>query len=137
MTPNVGRAVLGGFVGTIGITMLMYLVAPMMTGQPMDVAAMLGTLVGGSWAGGMLLHFINGTIVFPLIYVYALYGVLPGTPVVKGMAWGLALWGLAQIVVMPMMGGGFFSAHAGGVPTVAASLMGHLVYGALLGALAR
>ncbi len=137
MTPHVGRAVLGGFVGTVAITMLMYLVAPMMMGQPMDIAAMLGSFVGGSWAGGMILHFLNGTIIFPLVYVYALYGVLPGGPTVKGVVWGVVLWVLAQVVVMPMMGGGLFSANAGGVPAVMGSLLGHLVYGALLGALAR
>lgn len=133
MKPDTRRAMLGGFVGTVAITLLMYLVAPMMTGQPMDIAAMLGPFTGAGWIGGMLLHFLNGTVIFPLIYVYALYAVLPGGPTMKGVAWGVALWLLAQIIAMPMMGGGFFSANAGGSPAVMGSLIGHLVYGALLG----
>lgn len=134
MRPDVGRAVLGGFAGTILITLMMYFVAPMMTGAPMDIAAMLGSMLGGSWIAGMTLHFINGTVIFPLIYVFALYGVLPGGPTVKGTIWGLVLWLLAQIMVMPMMGGGFFSANAGGLPAVIGSFIGHAVYGATLGA---
>lgn len=136
MKPDNGRAMLGGFVGTVAITLLMYFVAPMMIGQPMDIAAMLGSLLGGSWIAGMVLHFVNGTVIFPLIYTYALYAVLPGGPTTKGVVWGLVLWLLAQVMVMPMMGGGFFSANAGGLPAVMGSLMGHIVYGALLGAIA-
>lgn len=135
MKPDTGRAMFGGFVGTVAITLLMYFVAPMMTGQPMDIAAMLGALLGGSWIAGMVLHFVNGTVIFPLLYTHALYPVLPGGPTTKGVVWGLVLWLLAQIMVMPMMGGGFFSANAGGLPAVMGSLMGHIVYGALLGAI--
>ena len=37
---------------------------------------------------------------------------------------------------MPMMGAGFFSMATGGMMAAAGSLMGHLMYGALLGAVA-
>jgi len=40
---------------------------------------------------------------------------------------------LAQVVVMPMMGGGLFSSQMGGMMLVMGSLIGHLVYGAMLG----
>ena len=108
----------------------------MMMGQPINIAAKLGSMLGGSWIAGMVLHFVNGTVIFPLIYTAVLYRVLPGGPVVKGVIWGTVLWLLAQILVMPPMGGGFFSANAGGMPAVIGSLMGHLVYGLFLGALA-
>jgi len=74
---HLSRAVLGGFVGTLVMTAMMYMVAPMM-GLRMDIAAMLGSMLGGSWAAGMVLHFVNGSLIFPAIYVYALYGSLPG-----------------------------------------------------------
>ncbi len=38
-----------------------------------------------------------------------LYAHLPGSPAVRGTVWGVALWLLAQTVVMPMMGAGLFS----------------------------
>ena len=136
MRVNTARAITGGFLGTVLMTLMMYFVAPMMLGRPMDVAAMLGGMLGGSWAMGMLMHLINGSVIFPLIYGFVLYRVLPGEPWLKGTSWGLILWFLSQAVVTPMMGGGFFSAAAGGLMAVMASLIGHLIYGAVLGAVA-
>jgi len=51
MHPNVGRAMLGGFVGTLGMTGMMYMVAPMM-GLKMDIAQMLGSMLGNNWWAG-------------------------------------------------------------------------------------
>jgi len=133
MRPNPVKAILGGLVGTIAMTLMMYLVAPMMLGKPMDVAAMLGGMLGGSWVMGMVGHLINGTVIFPLFYAYLLYRILPGFPWVKGMIWGVILWFLSQALITPMMGGGIFSANAGGLMAVLASLMAHVVYGVLLG----
>jgi uncharacterized membrane protein YagU involved in acid resistance len=110
--------------------MMMYFVAPMMLGHPMDIAKMLGSMLGENWWAGMVMHFVNGTVIFPLIYVFLLYGVLQGSPVVKGISWGIALWLLAQVVVMPMMGAGFFS---GSAMAAMGSLVGHVAYGWLLG----
>jgi hypothetical protein len=127
----------GGFVGTAIMTMMMYHMAPMMIGQPMDIAQMLSPFAGGNWMGGMILHFINGTVIFPWIYGALLYPVLPGGPTAKGICWGLILWFLAQVFVMQAMGGGFFSVNMGGMMAVIASLLGHLIYGATLGAIAN
>src|SRR2546422_6912187 len=113
MSVNFGRAALGGFVGTLVMTAMMYMIAPMM-GLHMDIAAMLGSMLGGSWAAGMVLHFVNGAVIFPAVYAYALAGWLPGSPAVKGMMWGIALWLIAQVAVMPMMGAGLFSSAMGG-----------------------
>jgi hypothetical protein len=134
MHPNPVKAMRGGFVGTVVMTLMMYFVAPMMLGKPMDVAAMLGGMLGGSWVMGMLMHLITGSVVFPLIYAYLLYRVLPGEPWLKGTIWGLILWFVSQALVTPMMGGGLFSAKAGGLMAVMASLIAHAIYGALLGA---
>jgi hypothetical protein len=133
MKPNPGRVILGGFVGTLAMTMMMYWVGPLMGMMKMDIAASLGSMLGGSWALGMMLHFINGTVIFSLIYVYLLFQVLPGGATFRGVEWGLILWFLAQAVVMPMMGGGFFSANMGGMMAAAGSLIGHAIYGGLLG----
>ncbi len=130
--PDIARSVLGGFVGTVAITMMMYVVAPMM-GLNMDIAKMLGSMLGDNWWVGLFLHFMNGSVIFPLIYAFLLYRVLPVGPIVKGITWGVILWLLAQAVVMPMMGAGFFSANTGGLMAVMGSLMGHVLYGWLLG----
>jgi hypothetical protein len=126
------RTILGGLAGTIVMTLMMYFVSPMM-GVRTDIAASLGTMLGGSWTLGMMMHFVNGAIIFPLIYAFVLFRFLPGGPLVKGVVWGVILWLLAQVMVMPMMGAGFFSSAMGGMPAVVGSFLGHFIYGALLG----
>jgi len=135
--PKLGKAIVGGLVGTIMISIVMYFVAPMMLGKPMDIAAMLGSMMGNSWTLGFIAHFMMGTLVFPIIYVFVLFGFLPGAPWLKGVLWGLGLWMIAQVMVMPMMGAGFFSSNAGGIMAVMGSLMGHVIYGASLGLIAN
>jgi uncharacterized membrane protein YagU involved in acid resistance len=132
MRPNIGRTILGGFVGTLAITLLMYKGAPMMGLPEMDIAAMLGQILGG-WTPGMMMHFANGMVIFPLIYAYLLFSRLPGAPALKGITWGVLLWVMAQLIVMPMMGAGIFGLKMGGIMSAFGSLIGHVVYGALLG----
>ena len=38
----------------------------------MGIAQMLGSMLGNNWAVGMMMHVLNGTVTFPLVY--------PGTP---------------------------------------------------------
>jgi uncharacterized protein (DUF2062 family) len=45
--PTFARAALGGFARTLAMTGMMYVIAPMM-GLHMDIAAMLGSLLGGN-----------------------------------------------------------------------------------------
>jgi len=132
--PNTWKAIAGGFIGTVMFTLMMRFVAPMM-GIRMDIVAKLGEMTHTGMAGGLFMHFLNGTVIFPLIYVYLLYRLLPGAPWQKGLLWGVILWLGVEIVMMPMMGSGIFSMETGGMKAVVAALMGHLVYGAILGAI--
>ena len=102
------RALLGGFAGTVAMTAMMYVVAPMM-GLNMDIAQMLGSMFGGSWTAGMLMHVVNGTLIFPLLFALVLVRWLPGGPAAQGITWGVVPWLIAQTMVMPMMGAGFFT----------------------------
>ena len=135
MKPNIGRAFAGGFVGTVIFTLMMRFVAPMM-GVRMDVVAKIGEMTHTGMAGGILVHLLNGTVIFPLIYVYLLYRWLPGAPWQKGLLWGVILWLGVEIIMVPMMGGGIFSTNMGGMKAVMAALIGHLIYGAIFGAIA-
>ena len=135
MKPTIGRSIVGGVAGTAAMTLLMYTAAPMM-GVRMDIAQMLGSMLGNSWAAGLAAHAMNGAIVFPVLFAAVLYTRLSGSPVVRGMTCGAILWLVAQVVVMPMIGAGFFSLAAGGVMAAMASLIAHLVYGSILGAIA-
>ena len=133
MKPNIWKAIAGGFIGTVMFTLMMRFVAPMM-GVRMDIVAKLGEMTHTGMAGGLFIHFLNGTVIFPLLYVYLLYRWLPGAPWQKGLLWGVILWLGVETVMMPMMGGGIF--RMGGMKAVMAAFIGHLVYGAVLGAVA-
>lgn len=135
MGPKVGRTILGGFIGTLAMTIVIYWVAPMM-GIHMDIAESLAKMMGAGWGIGMAVHLLNGTIVFSLAYSLFLYRILPGSPLVRGTILGVVLWLLMELMVMPMLGAGVFSSHMGGMMTVIGALMAHLLYGSLLGAVA-
>jgi uncharacterized membrane protein YagU involved in acid resistance len=132
---GISRAFVAGAVATAAMTMMAYFVAPMMLGHPMDIAQMLAGLVGGNWTAGLLMHLMNGIVVFPFIYTFILYRFLPGAPWLKGILWGVALWLTLELVMLPMMGAGVFSSIEGGSKAVMAALIAHLIYGALLGSL--
>ena len=130
---RIPRALLAGLVATAAMTFMAYFVAPVMLGHPMDIAQMLSGLAGGSWAIGMLMHLMNGIVVFPLIYLIVLYRFLPGAPWLKGILWAVVLWLSLEIVIQPMTGAGVFSVNEGGAKAVMAALVAHLIYGVLLG----
>lgn len=101
------RAVLAGLAGTAVMTMLM-LMAPLMGMPEMNIGAMLGGFLGVGEAVGWGMHFMIGTVlavIFSLVFV----GRLPGTAVARGAFYGVLVFLLAQLVVMPMMGAGVFS----------------------------
>ena len=136
MKPNPIKAILGGIVGTVVLTMMTLKVAPMILGRPMDIPAMISGMMGGPVALGWAAHILLGVVVFPLTYVFVVFRFLPGVPALRGALWGVALWVAVEVTVMPMAGNGFFSSTNGGPKAVMVALMGHVVYGALLGAIA-
>jgi hypothetical protein len=131
MKPNLSMTLVGGLLGTPAMTALMFVLAPIF-GVNTDIVTMLGEVLGG-WRMGMLVHILNGAVIFPVAFALLLYRFLPGSPIAKGITFGVLLWLTSQLVVMPIMGAGFFSTHTGGLKAAAASLLGHVVYGWLLG----
>ncbi len=134
-----GLAILAGFMGT-GIMTTLSMLGPIMGLPKMDVAGMLsnfmGSLLGSSFAApaiGWVAHFAIG-LMLALIYAFVFVKVLPGSTWVRGALYGLLPFLVAQIVVMPMMGMGFFTANApNAAMLVLGSLMGHLLYGLFVG----
>src|SRR2546428_317473 len=139
---NPMRAMLAGLAATMAMTALIY-AGPWIGMPEMDIAALIGwwfaDLTGdaqaspatAAWWLGMFEHFLNGAVIFPLLYAYLLYPILPGQPWLKGMSWGLLLFLFAQIVVVPLVFClGIFTRlyFDQQVPAVLGSLAGHLVY---------
>lgn len=130
MNIDVKRAVFAGIVGTAVMTLIGLWVAPMMGMPRMNPAEMLAGAMGGSAALGWAGHFMIGIV---LAGIYAIVApALSGPPAFRGALYGIAPFLLAQIMVMPMMGMPVFS---GSASIAMGSLVGHLIYGAVVGAL--
>ncbi len=135
--PSFPRVIRSGFVATLVMTIMLYL-SPSMVPPRMDIAALFGRMLGGSWWLGLIIHFTLGAIIFSLLYAYLLNPLLPSKPWTKGTLWGLTLWLVAQMLILPMIGMGFFSADIPRrVTAVLGSLLAHLIYGIVLGALLK
>lgn len=128
------KGLIGGLLGTIAMTMMMYFLAPMMLGTPMDLAGELARILHVPWSMGMVVHFVLGVVIFPLIYLMFLRDRFPGPSPVRGLIWGLVLWMVAMLMMSPVMGKGLFM---GGAKPALVSMMAHAVYGLLLGVVVR
>jgi uncharacterized membrane protein YagU involved in acid resistance len=125
---RIERAIVAGVIGTAVMTAVGLWVVPVMGIPAMNPAQMLAGAMGGIVVLGWLAHFMIGMV---LAVLYALVApMLPGPPAVRGALYGVAPFLLAQIVVIPMMGMPLFS---GSAVMAAGSLIGHLVYGAVVG----
>lgn len=123
------RAIAGGIAGTLVMTVVGVWVAPVMGIPRMNPAEMLAGQMGGQIALGWMAHLMIGSILAVLYAVVAPW--IPGPPPLRGALYALAPFLLAQIAVMPMMGMPLFS---GSVAMAMGSLIGHLIYGAIVGA---
>ncbi len=129
MNVNFGRAALAGVIGAAIMTVVGLYAAPLMGIPAMNPADMLADQMGGNAVVGWIAHLMIGVIFAGAYAVVA--GSLPGPVVVRGALFALAPWLLAQIAVMPMMGMGFFS---GAMNLAMGSLIGHIIYGGVVGA---
>lgn len=122
------EAAVAGLAGTAAMTAMM-LMAPMMGMPPMNIGEMLGSMMGGITALGWAAHFMIGAS-FGVAYAAFFDARLPGPAAARGMIFSVLPWVVAQTMVMPMMGAGFFS---GSALAAGGSLMGHLLFGAVMG----
>lgn len=123
---------IAGLVGTLAMTILM-LVGPMMGMPKMDMGNMLGPMnpiVALPYWMGWVMHFIIGTA---LTWIYAafLINILPSDGWKRGVIFSLAPFLMKEIIVSPMMGMGVF--EGGDMLMIIGSLLGHLVYGGVMG----
>ena len=127
------RAIAGGFAGTVVFTLMMKVLAPTMIGHPMDIAAVLGTFTGLGTPAGMVMHFLLGSLGFAVGFLIV-GPYLLGPVWLRGVIFMVGVWLFVGLVVMPILGVGLFF---GGAREAMASLLGHIVLGAVLGMIAR
>jgi uncharacterized membrane protein YagU involved in acid resistance len=128
MRLNPGKAIVAGIIGTFVMSAVASWVAPLMGIPRMNPAEMLAQAMGGRLALGWAAHLMVGTVLAVLYAAVA--SRLAGPPWVRGAVFALLPFFMAQLIVMPMMGMPLFS---GSVALAMGSLIGHLVYGAVLG----
>jgi len=133
---NVTRAAVAGVLGTVAMTAL-FVLEPLAGLPTMGEGGILSTVMSATVAhlpvgvvGGWVVHFAVG-IALALVYAALARGRLPGGPVVRGALYGALVFLVAQLVIMPLVGGGVFS--NGHVGRLMGSLAGHLLYGGVVG----
>jgi len=133
---NLTRAAAAGAIATATMTTLL-LIEPAV-GLP-EIA--IGQLLSSSLslptahlsvgpAGGWLIHFLVG-IGWAIVYAGLLRRRLPGSPLVGGLVFGFLVFVVGQAIFLPLVGAGFFS--RGDPSMLTGSLLGHLVFGGVLG----
>ena len=138
MTPRmIGTGIAAGFVATVVLSAMMLVKHSMGLVPELDpiedIVHVADHLTGMTlplpfgWIG----HFVLGTVAWGIIYA-ALQASLPGAPVVKGLIFGALAWLAMMIIFEPLAGDGLFALSLGPQATVA-TLVLHLIYGAVLG----
>ena len=133
---NITRAVAAGLIGTAAMTALL-LVEPSIGLPEIAIGQILSTALALAPAyltvgpaAGWCLDFLAG-VAFALVYAGVFERRLPGGAVFRGALYGSIVFVMAQLVFTPLVGGGVFS--RGNLQMLAGSLLGHLVYGAVVG----
>lgn len=122
-----------GFVATVVLSAMM-VVKDMMGIMPeLDVIAMLGAMTGVAAAIGWVMHFMIGTVAWGAGFALVSDRLPGGSAVMRGIVFGVAAWLAMMIAVMPMAGAGLFGLGLGIMAPVM-TLMLHVVFGAVLGA---
>jgi hypothetical protein len=135
---QIGKAVLAGFIATIVLSAFMLAKASMGLMPDMNAIKMLTNMAHGmigtpaSPVVGWIIHFLIGTILWGVLFGL-LAEILPGRHyAARGMVFSIGAWVLMMVLVMPLAGAGLFAAKLGlGAPI--ATLVLHLIYGAVLG----
>jgi uncharacterized membrane protein YagU involved in acid resistance len=129
------KTITGGIVATAAMTVIT-MVAPMMGMPKMNIPQMLAGMLGGSIVLGWMMHLIIG-ITFAFAYVYLLNNRLKiANNLFRGAIYGAIVFVFAQIMMAGMGIVGLMPPSPSGIMPlmIVGSLMGHLVYGIVLGA---
>jgi uncharacterized membrane protein YagU involved in acid resistance len=135
---SIKSALFAGLIATVAMTAFTFM-APLM-GFEMNIPAMLASTMGTPIIVGWLAHFMIGEILAINFAAIFLKRTNKTADIKSGALFGLIPWFIAQIMVMPMMsvlaGGGYLAGlFSGSIMIAMASLVGHLIYGGVLGAI--
>lgn len=129
---------LAGLAATIVLSVLMILKSVMGLMPQVNAIAMLAGMANqyaglpGTAPVGWVLHFLIGTLLWGLLFAWLSRWIPGARHTVRGIWFSVGAWVLMMILAMPMGGAGFFGLQLGiGAPV--ATLVLHIVFGAVLG----
>ncbi|MGE0460799.1 MAG: hypothetical protein AB7Q16_05475 [Vicinamibacterales bacterium] len=147
LTHDAALTAASGFLAVLAITTTMYLLPAVGLPQvdlPIWIARLFVSGPVAVGALGLAVHLAVG-LAYAWLYVTRVEPRLAASPAVAGLTYGLALWGFAQVVAVPLLGAaghalasgpavtpGVLSWHLG-AGAAAASLCAHASYGLVLG----
>ncbi len=130
---NIKGGLVAGFSATVVLSAMMIAKSMMGIMPGLDVIHMLSAMMSAPAAMGWLGHFMIGTLAWGGGFAL-LYSTIPGSGAVqKGVLFGIAAWLGMMIMVMPMAGVGLFG-MAFGIMVPMMTLVLHIIFGAVLGA---
>lgn len=122
-----------GFAATVVLSVMMVAKGMMGIMPELDVIAMLSAMMGAPAVMGWMGHFMIGTLAWGIGFAL-LFDMIPGSSAVaKGVVFGIAAWLGMMVMVMPMAGAGLFG-MAMGIMAPMMTLVLHVIFGAVLGA---
>ncbi|MDQ5768681.1 DUF6789 family protein [Thiothrix subterranea] len=128
---TVFKGIVAGLVATVVLSVLMVMKNMMGMLPEMDIIKMLAGMMGGAAIIGWAMHFMVGAGYGAAFSLF--HNSLPGGDAIgKGITLGVIGWLVMMVMLMPMMGAGFFGLSFGMMAPVA-TLMLHVIFGAVLG----
>lgn len=132
----VGKGILAGLIATVVLSALMIMKSAMGLMPEFNAIKDWVTILSGfglpaTPVAGWIAHVVFGSVVWGGLYA-ALYDKLPGSALVSGITFGVIGWLGMMVVFMPMAGHGMFALGIGPMVAVA-TLVLHIIFGAVLG----
>lgn len=131
---NVARIVVAGLLGALSMAVASYIFNAI--GIPMvDFGRLIATKLlryhSHRTRLGLVLHLVNG-VVLALVYAIAVFPNVTGMYWLAGLLYGAALWLVMMVIVLPLLGDGFFGWRVSRT-MIPSALAVHLLYGLILG----
>jgi hypothetical protein len=131
------RGLLAGLAATVVLSVLMVIKSALGLMPAVNAIAWLAKIAGdfglpSSPVVGWIAHCAIGVVLWGLVFA-GTYESWPGTPPIKGAVFSIMAWLLMMSMVLPMAGAGFFAVAIGLSATVA-TLVLHVIFGLVLGA---
>ncbi|NCT13344.1 MAG: hypothetical protein GW767_11480 [Rhodobacterales bacterium] len=130
---KIAAGAVAGFAATVVLSVMMVAKGMMGIMPELDVIAMLSAMMGAPALMGWIGHFMIGTLAWGIGFA-VLFDRIPGSSAIaKGVVFGIAAWLGMMVMVMPMAGAGLFG-MAMGIMAPMMTLVLHVIFGAVLGA---